>query len=127
MLKKAGVSPASLKTWDGVVAALKQIKSKGVVKYPWMGSWQQAEAVVCDYAQFLGAFGGASGWWKLDLARKVAEAEPDRRIIWIDDDLAEQAADTGDWLAANPHVLVVAPDLFAGLTHEQLDEVEAWL
>jgi multiple sugar transport system substrate-binding protein len=58
MLKKAGVSPASLKTWDGVVAALKQIKSKGLVKYPWLGSWSQAEAVVCDYAQLLGAFGG---------------------------------------------------------------------
>jgi multiple sugar transport system substrate-binding protein len=58
MLKKAGVSPASLKTWDDVVAALKQIKSKGLVKYPWLGSWSQAEAVVCDYAQLLGAFGG---------------------------------------------------------------------
>ena len=70
---------------------------------------------------------GWPGWWKLDLAREAAEAEPDRRIIWIDDDLAEQAADTGEWLAAHPHVLVVAPDLFAGLTHEQLDEIEAWL
>jgi hypothetical protein len=63
----------------------------------------------------------------LQLAREVAEAEPDRRIIWIDDDLAEQAAETGEWLAANLHVLVVAPDLFAGLTHEQLDEIQAWL
>jgi multiple sugar transport system substrate-binding protein len=58
MLKKAGVSASQLKTWDGVVAALKQIKSKGIVKYPWLGSWAQAEAVVCDYAQLLGAFGG---------------------------------------------------------------------
>ena len=58
MLKKAGVSPSSLKTWDGVVSALKQIKAKGIVKYPWLGSWSQAEAVVCDYAQLLGAFGG---------------------------------------------------------------------
>lgn len=58
MLKKAGVSPSQLKTWTGVVSALKQIKSKGIVKYPWLGSWAQAEAVVCDYAQLLGAFGG---------------------------------------------------------------------
>jgi multiple sugar transport system substrate-binding protein len=58
MLGKAGVKPADLRTWDGVVAALKQIKSKGIVKYPWLGSWIQAEAVVCDYAQLLGAFGG---------------------------------------------------------------------
>jgi multiple sugar transport system substrate-binding protein len=58
MLKKAGVSPADLKTWPGVVTALKKIKAKGIVKYPWLGSWSQAEAVVCDYAQLLGAFGG---------------------------------------------------------------------
>jgi len=58
MLKKAGVSPSSLTTWDGVITALKQIKAKGLVKYPWLGSWSQAEAVVCDYAQLLGAFGG---------------------------------------------------------------------
>ncbi|MFW3171347.1 HAD domain-containing protein [Geodermatophilus sp. CPCC 206100] len=76
---------------------------------------------------FLGALDGASGWWKLAAARAVAEAEPERRIVWIDDDLARQAADTGEWLAAHPHVLVVAPDLFTGLTHEQLDAIEAWL
>ena len=76
---------------------------------------------------FLGQLRGQTGWWKLAAARAVAEAEPDRRIVWIDDDLAVQAADTGEWLAAHPHVLVVAPDLFAGLTHEQLDEIEAWL
>jgi multiple sugar transport system substrate-binding protein len=58
MLKKAGVTSAELKTWDGVVGALKKIKAKGLAKYPWQGSWTQAEAVVCDYAQFLGAFGG---------------------------------------------------------------------
>ncbi len=58
MLKKAGVAPSELKTWPGVVSALKKIKAKGIVKYPWLGSWSQAEAVVCDYAQLLGAFGG---------------------------------------------------------------------
>jgi multiple sugar transport system substrate-binding protein len=58
LLKKAGVNPATLKTWPGVVAALKQLKAKGVAQHPWMGSWQQAEGLVCDYAQLLGAFGG---------------------------------------------------------------------
>jgi multiple sugar transport system substrate-binding protein len=58
MLKQAGITTSQLKTWDGVVSALKTIKSKGIAKYPWQGSWMQAEAVVCDYAQLLGAFGG---------------------------------------------------------------------
>lgn len=58
MLKKAGVSPADLRTWNGVISALKKIKAKKLVPYPWLGSWSSSEAVVCDYAQLLGAFGG---------------------------------------------------------------------
>ena len=70
---------------------------------------------------------GAAGWWKLAAAREVAVAEPGRRIVWIDDDLGDQA-ETSSSGSANPDgVLVVAPDLFAGLTHEHLDAIEAWL
>jgi hypothetical protein len=66
----------------------------------------------------------------LDLCEHLADPPAPARLLVsaeIDDDLAVQAADTGEWLAARPHVPVVAPDLFAGLTHEQLDEIEAWL
>lgn len=35
--------------------------------------------------------------------------------------------DVVEWLDANPHVHVVAPDLFTGLTHQHLEEIEAWL
>lgn len=57
-LKKAGVEEGSLDTWDGAVTAAKAIKSKGVVKYPFVWCWTQAEAIICDYTQLLGAFGG---------------------------------------------------------------------
>jgi multiple sugar transport system substrate-binding protein len=57
-LQQAKVDPASLATWDGVLQAAKAIKSAGVTKYPLVWSWQQAEALICDYAQLLGAFGG---------------------------------------------------------------------
>lgn len=58
MLTRAGVDAASLDTWDGVLTAAKALKSKGVVKYPLAWSWSQAEALMCDYTQLLGAFGG---------------------------------------------------------------------
>jgi multiple sugar transport system substrate-binding protein len=57
-LQKAGVDPASLATWDGVLAAAKAIKDKAGVQYPLLWSWKQAEAIVCDYTQLVGAFGG---------------------------------------------------------------------
>jgi multiple sugar transport system substrate-binding protein len=59
MLKRAGIPASQLGTWDGVLAAAQKLKSKGIVKYPLIGSWSQAEAVVCDYAQLLGAYGGS--------------------------------------------------------------------
>ena len=58
MLGKAGVDQASLSTWDGVMAAARALKAKKVVDFPLVWSWKQAEALVCDYTQLLGAFGG---------------------------------------------------------------------
>lgn len=57
-LAKAKVDPGQLETWDGVLTAARALKSAGVTKYPLVWSWQQAEALICDYAQLLGAFGG---------------------------------------------------------------------
>ncbi len=133
-------------SWDPTVThRLRELHESGRVEIQWLTTWaHDADRLLAvpmglpsglkvharpevDPTGFAGQLRGQSGWWKLSLAQDAAIAEPDRRIIWIDDDLAEQAADTGDWLAANPHVLVVAPDLFVGLTHEQLDEIEAWV
>lgn len=58
LLAKAGVAEDSIGTWDGVMAAAKAIKDKGLSKHPIAWSWAQAEAVICDFAQLLGAFGG---------------------------------------------------------------------
>jgi len=58
MLAKVGATPDDLKTWDGVLAVAKKIKDAGIVQYPLAWSWSQAEALICDYAQLLGAFGG---------------------------------------------------------------------
>jgi multiple sugar transport system substrate-binding protein len=58
MLTRAGVDPASLSTWDGVLTAARALKDKKIVDFPLIWSWKQAEALVCDYTQLLGAFGG---------------------------------------------------------------------
>ncbi|GAA1662592.1 extracellular solute-binding protein [Fodinicola feengrottensis] len=68
MLQKAGIKPEQLATWDGVKSAAQALKAKNIVKYPLIGSWAQAEAVVCDYAALVGAFGGSF----LDAAGKPA-------------------------------------------------------
>ena len=141
-----GIFNGFILSWDPTVTArLREWHESGRVEIHWLTTWTtDADRLLAEpmglprglttHARedaaptgFSGERRGVSGWWKLAAARAVAEAEPDRRIVWIDDDLADQAEDTREWLAANGQVLVVAPDLVTGLTHAELDRVEAWL
>jgi hypothetical protein len=141
-----GIYNGFVLSWDPTVTArLRELHESGRVEIQWLTTWTtNADTLLAEPmglprgltthdrddllpTGFGGERRGVSGWWKLAAARAVAEAEPGRRIVWIDDDLAGHAEDTGEWLAANEQVLVVAPDLVTGLTHEELDRVEAWL
>jgi multiple sugar transport system substrate-binding protein len=57
-LAAVGATAADLETWDGVLDVARKIKAEQGVEYPLAWSWSQAEALICDYAQLLGAFGG---------------------------------------------------------------------
>ena len=143
---RRGIYNGYVLSWDPTVTArLRRWHESGRVELQWLTTWtEKADKLLAEPmglprglrthsregvlpTGFGGERRGVSGWWKLAAARAVAEAEPGRRIVWIDDDLVHQAEDTSEWLAANARVLVVAPDLFAGLTHAELDRVEAWL
>ncbi|CCQ92638.1 exported hypothetical protein [[Clostridium] ultunense Esp] len=66
-LLKEGGYDAPPKTWDELIAIAKDLKRRGIAKYGIAWSWNQAEALVCDYTLFLNAFGGqyknADGEW----------------------------------------------------------------
>ena len=54
MLSKAGIA-APPKTWAELVEQAKTIKQKGIVEYPIVWSWAQAEAAICDYTTLVAA------------------------------------------------------------------------
>lgn len=58
MLSAAGFANPP-KTWDELLTQAKAIKAKGLVKYPIIWSWAQAECLMCDYTVLSAAFGGA--------------------------------------------------------------------
>jgi multiple sugar transport system substrate-binding protein len=58
MLKRAGIA-APPKTWDELAAQAKILKAKGIVNYPIVWSWAQAEALICDYATLVAAYKGS--------------------------------------------------------------------
>lgn len=96
MLEQVGASSADLDTWDGVLDVAQKIKDAGLAEYPIAWSWSQAEAIICDYAQLLGAFGGeftdADGNLVINNEEGVATLEWMKQTI--DDGLSNPASTT---------------------------------
>jgi multiple sugar transport system substrate-binding protein len=59
MLADAGIA-APPTTWDELLTQAKMIKDKGIVEFPIVWSWAQAEAVICDWTQLAAVMGGAN-------------------------------------------------------------------
>ncbi|HGM5489277.1 TPA: extracellular solute-binding protein [Serratia fonticola] len=57
MLTKAGIT-APPKTWQELAQQAEILKQKGIVKYPLVWSWSQAEALICDYTTLVSGNGG---------------------------------------------------------------------
>jgi len=57
MLQKAGIK-APPRSFQELLSQAETLKSKGLVQYPIVSSWSQAEALVADYTTYLAAFGG---------------------------------------------------------------------
>ena len=58
MLKQAGIA-APPKTFEELAEQAKIIKDKGIVKFPIVWSWAQAEALICDYTSLVAAYQGS--------------------------------------------------------------------
>ncbi len=57
MLKQAGFDNPP-KTWEELLTQAQAIKDKGLVEYPIVWSWSQAEAAICDFTALLYGNGG---------------------------------------------------------------------
>ncbi|MCY1706136.1 extracellular solute-binding protein [Pannonibacter sp. SL95] len=57
MLKQAGIANPP-KTWAELATQAKAIKDKGIVQYPLVWSWSQAEAMICDFTTLTAANDG---------------------------------------------------------------------
>ncbi len=96
MVAAVGASEADLATWDGVLDVARKIKAKGLSEYPIAWSWAQAEALICDYAQLLGAFGGefTDDEGKLILNNEAGVAALEWMIQTLDEGLSNPASTT---------------------------------
>lgn len=128
-------------TWNpDVVARMKQLHETGAVEIRWLTTWCHNAANMI--APGLGlpldcAVEGAEdhldrdiqGWWKSVTAKRLSDAEPDRPLIWTDDDLdyAERNGEV-NWLRERSGAtFAYAPDWKQGITPQYLDRIEAFI
>ena len=57
-MAKAGITEVPT-TWPDVIKDAKIIKDKGILQYPLVWSWSQAEAMICDYTVLMSAYNGS--------------------------------------------------------------------
>ena len=65
-------------------------------------------------------------WWKFDVVRRILRAQPDRRLVWLDDDLAGSER-VRTWTRTHADCLLIAPDPRSGLVRAHLEAVERFL
>ena len=65
-------------------------------------------------------------WWKFDVVRALVAADPGRRLVWVDDDLAGEH-DIRAWMERETDCLLVAPELTSGLVAADLEQVSTFL
>lgn len=128
-------------TWNpAIVTRMRQLHETGVVEIRWLTTWCHDAAT--KIAPALGLpldciVEGADDhrntdhktWWKSPAAKRLSDAEPDRALIWTDDDLtdAERNGEV-DWLRDRTGpTLAISPDWRCGLTPKLLARIEAFL
>jgi hypothetical protein len=124
-------------TWDPTITErLRDLHETGRVEIQWLTTWcEDADKLLAEpmglprglvtHSSFHRARSSLV-WWKLLHADDVAKNNPDRNIVWIDDDHGLDY-ESRNWAAIRDNVLTISPDLYRGLTHEDLDKIEEWI
>ena len=121
-------------TWDRTLTdRLHNLHLSGRVEIRWLTTWADDANVFISplfgWSELTvsGAPDYGREWWKLRYAIAVVEQEH-RRLIWTDDDIRHDPAAFA-WLRSLPAARVtwLATDPAHGLTHADLDAIEAWL
>jgi hypothetical protein len=73
---------------------------------------------------FLGVRGEPTGWWKLEAARRLLDPQPDRPLVWTDDDLAREDGARAWAERRSGPTLLIAPDTDTGLAPDHVAAIE---
>ncbi len=58
--------------------------------------------------------------------QEIRDREPDRKLIWIDDDISGDV-NARFWLEDEPNVFAVCPNSWTGFSDMEMEKIESWL
>ncbi len=122
-------------TWSPtVVTAICDLHTRRAVEVLWLTTWEDdANGDLIDLLGLprLPIAGRAtdsrrmlSGWWKLDVAQRIQRLDPDRRILWTDDDLGYERT-ASRWIRGAG--LGISPGTAHGLDSADLHRISRFL
>lgn len=108
-----------------------------LAEFVWLSTWEE-ETPIYGTAMGLPEFPwlGAEGmdqepsapWWKFQIVQQLVAQFPERRIIWVDDEIPTDTMDPiRVWLRENQQVDFICPDDFHGLKSQDLMQIENFL
>ncbi|HLK94296.1 MAG TPA: HAD domain-containing protein [Nocardioidaceae bacterium] len=69
----------------------------------------------------------SGSWWKYDVVVSLLRTEPERRFVWVDDDLDRLDGAFARWAETQPSITTIVPDPRRGLTAADLEVIAALL
>jgi hypothetical protein len=130
----------SEQTWTvhdpAVLDRLRRLHDSGNIDIRWLTTWPESPLARMITALRLPAWHTAGSLplpyrpgWKSDAARRVCENEPNRPLIWVDDDLQHQfsCGEMGGFNDRRPEMVFISPNPYHGLLDEHLDYIEAYV
>lgn len=137
---RSGFATAASRRWPitwspTVVRAVRRVHETRAAEVLWLTTWD--DHANGDLADLLGLprlpLAGRAletraeaphGWWKLQVARRIHEQDPDRPLLWTDDDLSYDA-EAAEWISSRG--LGISPHTACGLEPAHLEDIAAFV
>lgn len=127
-----------------VLNVVRRARDEGLAEVRWLTTWEEGDLVLNELAPKLGLpdfpiagrqadnrsprFTDYSWWWKLPIVQRVHGEDPDRDILWTDDDISSSRP-AKVWANSQPkgRITWISPNSGIGLIPTHVDKITKWL
>jgi hypothetical protein len=123
---------------EPVLDVVRRAHEEKLAEVQWLTTWEDGDAILTEMAPKLGLpefpiagrqseFPGWARWWKLPITQRVYAEDPDRDLLWTDDDISRFPA-AKQWVNAHrDRITAISPNDGQGLIRAHVEKIVRWL